>query len=99
MRYNRNIPCHAVEGFHDLRRRRDVCDEHDRVSAVFLQAGELRHHVEIIVVELFDSGQADAAADNACFNPLSFDSPQELLISMSPGFFAPYFAIARPTIA
>ena len=55
VRHDRHAPTHALARFHQLRAGRRVADEDDGVGAGVLEPRELRHHVDVGVLELLDA--------------------------------------------
>ncbi len=94
VRNNRHVPAHAIERFHHLRRWCDISDEEQCIGAGILQAGELRHHVDVGGLEFLDAGVGNLLGIQRAFSPFSLDSPHELLMRIMPGFLAPNFLAA-----
>ena len=61
VRDHRHLPAHALARLHHLRAGRRVDDEDDGVGARLLEPRELRHHVDVVVLELLDAGDLDRA--------------------------------------
>lgn len=59
MRNHRHSPAHALARLHDLRAGRRVDHEDDAVGAGLFEACELRHHVDVVVLEFLDADDLD----------------------------------------
>ena len=95
VRDHRCRPAHALAGLHHLRPRRRVHHQDDGVRPGVLQARELRHHVDVVVLELLDTGDLDGVVPGVRrHEALLVRLAHGLLISMRPAFFAPNARLA-----
>src|ERR1043166_3782874 len=77
VRDHRHFPADALQRLHHLCARRRVGHQEYGVGAVGLEPGQLRRHVDIVVVELLDARVGDAGLGDVLGKPL--------LVRLAPG--------------
>ena len=78
VRHHRHFPAQALARLHHLRAGRGIADQDEDIGALFLQPCQLRHQIDVVVLEFLDAGDLDRGVGLDRFG-------QALLVRLAPG--------------